>query len=153
MNTADLIDNITQEVAALHAVIHSAKDSGNHVTAVVAIRAGQLTQVRKQPGALAAIGPDAFFVVNECEKFVTCDAIHSCGPIAPAVWRLNGWAELFSCQLRFFLALEFEVIEELEKHYPRQHRQAVKVTVQAFVLAHNVTRGFQQAAEGLRGGM
>ena len=46
----------------------------------------------------------------------------------------------------------FHVVEELEEHDPGEHRQAIEVAVEALVLAHDVARGLEQAAEGLGSG-
>ena len=71
-------------------------------------------------------------------------------PIAPAVGRLDGRPELLAGELRLLLALLLEVVEELEEHDPGEQRQPVEVAVQPLVLAHDVARGLEQAAEGLR---
>ncbi len=73
-------------------------------------------------------------------------------PIAPAVGRLDGRLELFPGQLGLALALEFQVIQELQEHDPSEHRQPVEVAIEPFVLPHDVPRGFEESAEGLGGG-
>ena len=45
-----------------------------------------------------------------------------------------------------------EVIEKLQEHDPGQQRQAVEVAIEALVLAHDVARRLEQAAQGLGGG-
>jgi len=44
-----------------------------------------------------------------------------------------------------------QVVEELEEHDPRQHRQPIEVAVQTLVLAHDVARRLDEAAELLGG--
>ncbi len=46
----------------------------------------------------------------------------------------------------------YNIVEELEEHDPGEHRQAVEVAVEPLVLAHDVARGLDDAAEALRGG-
>ncbi len=41
------------------------------------------------------------------------------------------------------------IIEELQEHHPRQHRQPVEVTVKTFVLAHDVASRLHEAREAL----
>ena len=45
------------------------------------------------------------------------------------------------------------VVEKLEEHDPGEHGQAVEVAVEALVLAHDVARGFDEAAQLLGGGL
>ncbi len=106
----------------------------------------------EQAGAALAVGADGFIVVDLADEIVAGDAVGLGGPVAPAVGRLDGGLEFVAGELGFGLALDFEIVEELEEHDPGQHRQAVEVAVEALVLAHDVARGFQEGAEGLRGG-
>ena len=53
---------------------------------------------------------------------------------------------------RLLLALLLQVVEELQEHDPGEQRQAVEVAVQPLVLAHDVARGLEEAAERLGGG-
>jgi len=80
------------------------------------------------------------------------DAIGLGGPITPAVTRFNGGLELFRNQTGFLFALQFEIIQKLEEHDPSEQRQAVQVSIEPLVLAHDVARRFDQSAEGLNGG-
>ncbi len=45
-----------------------------------------------------------------------------------------------------------KVVEEFKEHDPGEHRQAIEVTVEALVLAHDVARGFEQRSQRLGGG-
>jgi hypothetical protein len=142
MDAGDLVDDVAQQVAADHAILHAAKHGGDHIPAIVAVVAGEPAQVAEQPRALRAIGPRRLFVVDESEQFIAGDALRIRRPIPPAVRRFERRLKLLSRQLRLLLALQFEVIEKLQKHDPSQQRQPVKVAIQPLVLAHYVPRGF-----------
>lgn len=152
MNARDLVDHIAQQVADLHPVVHDLEDGGNHVAAVVAARVRQRAQVAEQPRPALPVRPRGFLGVDEGKQLVARDPVRLRRPIAPAIRLLHRRLELLPGQLRLLLALDFEVVEELEKHDPRQQRQTAEIAVQALVLAHDVTRGFEEAAEGLGGG-
>ena len=59
---------------------------------------------------------------------------------------------VLAAQLGLALLDLLHVVEELQEHDPGEHRQAVEVAVQPLVLAHDVARGLDQAAELLGGG-
>lgn len=46
----------------------------------------------------------------------------------------------------------FHAAQKRQKDDPRQHGQAVEIAVEAFVLAHDVARRFDDAAQLLHGG-
>ena len=152
MDAGDLVDDVAQEVAADHAVLDALEDRGDDVAAVVAVGTSEGAQILEQAGAALAVGADGFIVVDEADEVLAGDAVGLGGPIAPAIGRLDGGLELIAGELGCGLALDFEIVEELEEHDPGQHRQAVEVAVEALVLAHDVARGFEERAEGLRGG-
>ena len=129
------------------------EDGGDHVAAVVAVGTGEPAQVGEEAGTALAVGPGALLLVDEGEQFVAGDAVRAGGPVAPAVGRLDGRAELLAGERGLLLALQLQVVEELEKHDPGEHGQAVEVAVEALVLAHDVAGGLDEAAEGLGGGL
>src|SRR5213078_4835446 len=55
-------------------------------------------------------------------------------------------------ELGLTLALKLQVIEELQEHDPGEHRQAVKVVVQAFIFSYDVFGGLEKRSERLGGG-
>ena len=75
------------------------------------------------------------------------DAVVVRSPIPPAIRRLDGRLVPLSRQLRACLFDLLQVVEELQKHHPGQHRQAVKVAVQPLVLTHDVTSRLDEAAK------
>lgn len=54
MNAADLVDDVAQQVAAFHAVVHALEHGGNDVAPVVAV-AGERAQVTEKPRAPFAV--------------------------------------------------------------------------------------------------
>ena len=44
------------------------------------------------------------------------------------------------------------VVQELEEHDPGEHRQAIEIAIEPLILAHDVTRGLDDAAQLLRRG-
>ena len=153
VDPGDLVDHVAQEIAADHAVLDAGKDGGDHVAAVVAVGAGEPAKVGEKPRTARAVGPGALLLVDEGEQFVAGDSLGTGGPVTPAVGWFDGRSESLSGEGRLRLALEFQIVEELEKHDPGEHRQAVEVAVEALVLAHDVAGGLEQAAEGLGGGL
>ena len=152
MDAADLFVDIAQQVAAPYAVIHTLEHRGDHIAPVIAFRARQPEQVAEQPRALRPIGPRRLFVIDESEQFIASHALRIRRPIPPAIRRLNRRLELLPRQLCLLLALKLQVIEELQKHDPRQQRQPIQIAIQPLVLSHDVPRGLEQRAEGLGGG-
>lgn len=59
---------------------------------------------------------------------------------------------MLSGELGITLALKFKVIEVIQEHDPGEHRQAVGIAIEHFVLAHDVACGFQERAKQLGGG-
>ena len=147
MDAVELVDDIAQQVAADHPVLHPAKHRGNHLTPIITVRTGQGAQVSEQAHAAFAVGSCGFLVVDEGEEFVAGDAVGLCGPIAPAVRSFDGGLELLRGELCLALALEFQVIEEFQEHDPREHRQAVQIPVQTFVFSHDVPGGLEKCSE------
>ena len=137
VDAVDLVDDVAQQVAALHAVVDALEDGGDHVAPVAAVRALQSGAGRRTGPGPRAVGPDRFVVVDERDQLVAGDAVLLRRPIAPAVRRLDGGAEVSPLSVRLLLAQLLQVVEELEEHDPGEHRQAVEVAVQPLVLAHD----------------
>jgi hypothetical protein len=62
-------------------------------------------------------------------------------PIAPAIRRFERGTETLAGHPRFLLGHLLDVVKELEKHDPGEHRQPVEIAVEPFVLAHDVAAG------------
>src|SRR5262245_58416382 len=136
MNVRYFIDHIAKQIAALHAAIDALEDRGDHIAPVVTVRAGQATQVSKQPCRLLSVGPARLILIDETDKFIAGDALGVGGPVAPAVRRIDGRAEPLPSKLRLLLALQLKVVEKLQEHDPGEEWQAIKIAIQAFVLSH-----------------
>ena len=106
MDAGDLVDDVAQQIAALHAVIDALEHGGDDVAPVVAVGAGERAQIGEQARPSLAVRPGSFVVVDEGEQFVAGDALRVGGPIAPAVGRLDGGLELLAGERRFLLALQ-----------------------------------------------
>ena len=107
-------------------------------------------QIGEQARARVAVRPHAS---SWLMKAISSSPVMPCGvgrPIAPAVGRLDGRLGT-SClaSVGLLLALQLQVVEELQEHDPGEHRQPVEVAVQPLVLAHDVARGLDEAAKRL----
>jgi hypothetical protein len=147
VDAVELVDDVAQQVAADHAVLHALEDGRNHIPTVVAVGTGERAQIAEQTRTLIAVGSGGFLVVDEGEEFVTCDAVRLGGPVAPAIGRFEGGFELFRGEPGLALALKFQVIEKFQEHDPGKHWQPVQVPVQTFILPHNIPGGLEQCSE------
>ena len=118
MDAVHLVDDVAQQVAALHAVVDAAEDGGDHVAAVVAVGAGELAQVGEEARTTGAVGPGALVLIDEGEQLVAGDAVGPRRPVAPAVGRFDGRPEQAPREGRLLLALPLQVVQELEEHDP-----------------------------------
>src|SRR5579885_53967 len=123
------IDHITQQIAALHAVIDAAEHSRDHISAVVAVRTGEPPQIGEEPWSLLTVRSACFILIDECEKLITRNLLRIGSPIAPSIRRLDGSTKLLPAKLRLFFALLLKVIHKFEKHDPGEERQPVKIAV------------------------
>jgi len=139
VDAVDLVDHVVQQIAAVHAVVDAPEDGSDHV--LLAAAPFEAAQIGEQSGAACAIGQGSVIIVDEGLQLVAGHAWIGGGPIAPTVRRLDDRGVGQRIEHRFFFAAAFEIIEEFEEHDPGEHRQAVKVAVQPFVLAHDVPRG------------
>ena len=151
VDAVDFVDDIAQEVAVDHAVDGAFEDGGDHVAPVATVRTLKAAEVGEEAGAFLAVGTAGFFVVHEGYQFVAGDAVGLRGPVAPAIGRFDGVTEAFAGELGVGLSDLFQIVQELEEHDPGEHGQAVEVAVQPFVLAHDVARRLDEAAELLGG--
>ena len=151
VNPADLVDDVSQEVAVHHPVHGASEDRGDHIAPVPAARALQLPEVGEEPWARFSVRPNRGLLVHEGNELVAGDSIFLRCPVAPAVRCGDRRAVLTALEGCLLFLEPFHVIEELQEEDPREHRQPVEVAAQAFVLPHDVPRGLDQAAETLRG--
>lgn len=152
MDLVDLVDDLAEKIAAFHPVAYATEDSCNNVPPVTSIHSLQRAHVGKQSGRFFLVGTLDLIVIDELLQLIAGYTRLVCSPITPSVRFLNCRTESLASHLCFFLAHLFEVVEELEEHDPRQHRQAVKVAIETLVLPHNIPRRFNDAGELLGGG-
>jgi hypothetical protein len=117
-----------------------------------AVGALQTAQVSEQSGTLGAIGPYRFLVVYKANQLIARNPLRPGRPVAPAIRRFEGRAKAFARHLGFLLGDLLHVVEELEKHDPGEHGQAVQVAVEPLVLAHDVAAGLDDGGKALGGG-
>ena len=157
MDGVDQVDDVAEQITALHAIGDTAKDGGDHVTPIApAVHAAKAAQMSEEAGAARAIRPDRLVGVDKGEQVRPSDSVALRGPIAPAVGRLDRGVEGLTRQRRLVLVHPLQVVEELQKHDPGEHGQPVQVAVQPLVLTHDLPRRLDDAVEalgcGLRGG-
>jgi len=149
----DLVDDIAQEVAADHAVLDARGRPGRWTSRrlsplLLVRRAGR----RRGPGR-AAIGTDRLVLVDPTDELVAGDAVRLGGPVAPAIRRLDGGLEAFAGEFGLlFRADDSRSSRNFRNMIHVKHRQPVDVGGDALVLAHDVARGLEEAAERLGGG-
>ena len=152
MNAVDLVDYIPQKVAADHAVDCTPEDCGDHISPVASVLALQAPKVSEEAWTFGSSGQCGAVLVDEGDERLSCDAILRGCPVPPAVGSGDGCPELLALQNRLLLPDHLHVVDELEEHHPDQHRQAVQVAGEPFVLPHDVPTGLDDAAELLRCG-
>src|ERR1019366_7467664 len=151
MDAADLVNHVPQQITTLHAVIHAAEHSCDHIPAIVAIRACKLAQIGEEPRSSFPIRSDSFVLVNEGKQFVAGYALRAGSPVTPTVGVLDCRTELLAGECGLLLPLDLKIIQEFQEHDPGQQRQPIEVPVQPLVLAHYGARGFQKGPERLCG--
>jgi hypothetical protein len=142
MNVADFVDHVAQQITVDHPVDRAFEHRGDNIAPVTAVGALQAAKIGEQAGAFLAVRSDCFFIVHEGYPLIACDSVVFCGPVAPAVRCFQCRMEALAAHLRFLLGHLFHVVEELEEHDPGEHRQAIEIAVEPFVLAHDVATGF-----------
>src|SRR5207244_3856476 len=134
VNLVDLVDDVPQQVARVHPIDGALEDGGDHVAPVTLSRTLERTEVGKQPRTAGAAGTGSVVVVDEGDQVVAGDAVVVCGPVAPAVGRLDGGTVGLTAQRGLGLADALGVVQELEEHDPGEHGQTVEVAVEPAVL-------------------
>ncbi len=164
VDAAHLVEDVAQQIPALHPAIDALEDGGDHLAAVVAVGAGEAPQVGKQAGTAPAVRADSLVAVDKGQQLVAGDALRVGGPVAPAVGRLDGRAERLARERGLVVALRLQVVEELEEHDPGQQRRRSRSPFSPLSLrmisradlsrlpsACAVVSGAEAAARGLRG--
>lgn len=146
------VDDVAQQIAALHAVGQALEHGGDDVAALAAGVAAQAAQIGEQAGTVGAVGQGGVFIGQEGEQVWAGEAVERRCPIPPAIGRFDDAAVFPPGQFGALCFDALQVVQEFQEHDPGQHRQAVEVAVQPFVLAHDSARGLDDAVEPLRGG-
>jgi len=128
----ELVDDLAQQVAALHVVVGVFKHTAHHVATRVA------------PG----ITTEAFqggkqLVVDKAQQHVAGDAFGIRRPVAPAHGFGDRALVVVAGEFEFFL----ERVKHFEEQQPGELRDALGVAINAAVLAHDVLDGFDDAGE------
>ena len=141
VDVVDFVDHVAEQIAVDHAVDRAFEDGGDDVAPVAAVGALQAAQIGEQARPFGAVRTDGFFVIHEGDQLVAGDSFRLRRPIAPAIRRFESRTKALAAHLGFLFANLLHVVEEFEKHDPGEHRQAVQVAVEPFVLAHDVAAG------------
>ena len=65
MDAIELVDDIAQQVAADHPILHNLERGSDDIPPVVTIRTGERAQIAEQARTLLAIGARRLFVVDD----------------------------------------------------------------------------------------
>ena len=153
MDSVDLVDDVAQQVAADHAVLHALEHVGDDFAlATFFAFSGQAAQVGKQAHADVAIDALGGFLAYEGQQFVTRDAVLPCCPVTPAVGRFDDGLVALAVELGFLLMNRFKVVEKLQEHHPGEQGQAIHIAVEPLVLAQNLARAADQGRQVLARG-
>jgi hypothetical protein len=135
VDAVDLVDDVAQQVAADHAVLHALEDVGDDLAlAALFALAGQAPQVGEQPLAACCRRRAPWLLIDEGQQFVAGDAVLAGGPVAPAVRRLDDGLVGLAVEFGLFLVDDFQVVEELQEHHPGEQWQAVHVAIEPLSL-------------------
>ena len=126
---------------------------GDHIAPLAfPVVAAKGAKIGEEAGAMRSIGAFRMLGGKKGEEVRSGDALRAGGPVTPTVGRLDDRAIALPSKRRALFLDAFHVIEEFQEHDPSQHGQAVEITVQALVLAHDPARGLDNAVEALSRG-
>ncbi|MCY1274001.1 hypothetical protein D9M69_428630 [compost metagenome] len=128
----DLVDHLADQLAGLHVVVGIFEYAAHHVGGRGGAVFVEVLQLREQ------------VVVDEALQLVTGDTFRVGRPGAPAAAFRNGRPIVVIEQFPLLLA----VVEDLEEQHPHELADALRIAVNADVLAHDVLDGFDGAADG-----
>ena len=153
MDAVDQIDHVPQQVAAFHPVGEALEDGCDDVAPLAPpIIAAQASEIGEEPRAAGPVRTLRHLGNEERQEVGTGDAIGIRRPIAPAIRGLDDRAIVLARKFCASLLDPLHVVEELQEHYPGEHRQPIKVAVQPLVLPHDLTGGLDDAVETLGSG-
>ena len=128
----ELVDDLAQQLTALHVVVGVFKHAAHHIATGVAL--GVATEVFECGEKL---------VVDKVQQGITRDAFGVKGPVAPA----HGFGQWAFKVVGGNFHLLFKRIKYFEEQEPSELRDALRVAIHATVLAHDVLDGFDDGGE------
>ena len=131
----DLVDHLAHQVAGLHVVVGVLEDAADDEAALVVVRRLEVLEGGEE------------LDVDEVEQLVAGHALGVGRPVAPAQRLGDGRAVGVVEQL----VLGFLVVVDLEEEHPDQLADALRVAIDADILAHDVLDGFDEGGEGHEG--
>jgi hypothetical protein len=152
VNVVDLVDHVAQQIAVDHAADGAFENCGDDVAPVAAVGALKAAQIGEQASAFGPIRTNGFFVIHERDQLVAGYSLRLRGPVAPPVGRIESRTEALAAHLAFLFADLLHIVKEFEEHDPGEHRQAIQIAVEPFILSHNVTAGLDDRRKPLRSG-
>ena len=132
VNGVELVDDLAQQLAALHVVEGVFKHAAHHVAARVALCI---------PGN--GLEPGEELAVHKLQQGVTGDAFSVRCPVAPAQGLGDGALVAVSGQFKFFLLR----VKHLQEQQPGELGDALGIAIHAAVLAHDVLDGFDDGRD------
>ena len=126
------VDDLAQQLAALHVVVGVFKHAAHHKATRVALGVAAQSLERGEQ-----------LVVDEIKQGIAGDAFGVRGPVAPAHGLGDGAFVIVARQLHLF----FQGVKHLEEQKPSELRDALRVAIDAAVLAHDVLDGFDDGGE------
>lgn len=132
VDSAQLVDNLAQQLAAFHVVVGVFEHAAHHVAARVALGVGAQVFQRGQQ-----------FGVHKLQQRIAGDAFGIGGPVAPAQGFGDGAGVVVAREFKLF----FQRVKDFQEQQPGELADALGVAIDAAVLAHDVLDGFD---EGVR---
>ncbi|MNR53452.1 hypothetical protein D3C85_1734740 [compost metagenome] len=88
VNAVDLVDDVAQQIAADHTVLHASENIGDDFALTTFLSCScQAAQVCKQAHTATTIGADGYILIDEGQQLIAGNTIFACSPIAPAIRR------------------------------------------------------------------
>ncbi len=136
----DPVDHLAHQVAGLHVVVGILEDTADDEAAPVGMCRLQVLEGGEEPD------------VDEVEQLVAGHALGVGRPVAPAQ-RLGDRRAVVAIVRFEQLVLGFLVVVDLEEEHPDELADALRVAIDADILAHDVLDGFDGGGEGHEPGL
>ena len=128
----DFVDDLPHQLAGLHVVVGVLENGADDEAALVIQRGGEVLQCGEK------------LVVDEILQLVAGDALGFRRPVAPAHAGRDGRTVGIVEQFPFC----FAVVEDFQEQHPDQLANALRVAINADILAHDVLDGFDGGGDG-----